>query len=113
MEGLKRSLERNQQGSVRDRLLEGVQAPAPKERWAGVHQGNEGTAGLPVDTDIENPYGEAVTYDMTHRYKPTDGCGEDYVPKLDTLDNGSAVIVFEHSQSGSVEGHPDWRSTAD
>ncbi|TKA69084.1 hypothetical protein B0A49_06624 [Cryomyces minteri] len=35
----------------------------------------ESTASLPVDTDIKNPYGESVT----------------------------AIIVFEHSQSGSVE----------
>ena len=43
--------------------------------------------------DIENPYGEAKNENNIHRY----------VPDLHSLDNGNTIIIFENSQSGSIE----------
>ncbi|ORY01338.1 hypothetical protein BCR34DRAFT_546370 [Clohesyomyces aquaticus] len=73
-------------------------------------QKSEGEPGLPVDPDIRNPYNEeeyqeyqrlrrqyGSSIDVTGRFN------ESYIPKLQTLDNGSTIILFEHSVSGSVE----------
>ncbi|OCK75711.1 hypothetical protein K432DRAFT_361619, partial [Lepidopterella palustris CBS 459.81] len=71
-------------------------------------QRSEGEPYLPSDPDIRNPYNEAE-YGEYQRLKrqygnSVDANGhEEYVPKLQTLDNGSTIIIFEHSQSGSVE----------
>ncbi|KAF2478000.1 uncharacterized protein BDR25DRAFT_338695 [Lindgomyces ingoldianus] len=73
-------------------------------------QRSEGPPGLPVDPDIRNPYNEEE-YQEYQRLKRQYGSSVDanghykdnYIPKLQTLDNGSTIILFEHSQSGSVE----------
>lgn len=69
---------------------------------------SEGPPGLPDDPDIRNPYNEEE-YQEYQRLKrqygsPTDANGHErgYIPKLQTLDNGSTIIIFENSQSGSV-----------
>ena len=43
--------------------------------------------------DISNPYREVKTENDTHTY----------VPDLPSLDNGNTIIIFENSQSGSIE----------
>ena len=43
--------------------------------------------------DIENPYREVRKENDTHKY----------VPDLQSLDNGSTIIIFENSQSASIE----------
>lgn len=43
--------------------------------------------------DIANPYREVKNENNTHTY----------VPDLDSLDNGNTIIIFENSQSGSIE----------
>lgn len=71
-------------------------------------QRSEGVPYLPTDPDIRNPYNEAE-YREYQRLKRQYGSSVDensheaYIPKLQTLDNGSTIIIFEHSQSGSVE----------
>ena len=42
---------------------------------------------------IDNPYREVKSENETHKY----------VPDLDSLDNGNTIIIFETSQSGSIE----------
>ncbi|KAF1979528.1 hypothetical protein BU23DRAFT_594774 [Bimuria novae-zelandiae CBS 107.79] len=53
-----------------------------------------------VDPEISNPYDEEE-----HQYHENlkKQYHTDYIPKLRTLDNGNTIIIFEHSQSGSVE----------
>jgi hypothetical protein len=53
---------------------------------------------LPTDPDIKNPYTTDVTGDGTLRR-----ARNEYVPRLDTLDNGNAILIFDNSQSGSIE----------
>lgn len=57
--------------------------------------------GADVDPEISNPYDEEEYqyHENLKRQYNTD----DYIPKLKTLDNGNTIILFEHSQSGSVE----------
>ena len=43
--------------------------------------------------DIENPYREVKNETDTHKY----------VPDLHSLDNGNTIIIFENSQSGSID----------
>ena len=43
--------------------------------------------------DIANPYQEVKNENNTHTY----------VPDLGSLDNGNTIIIFENSQSGSIE----------
>ena len=43
--------------------------------------------------DIANPYQEVKNENNTHAY----------VPDLESLDNGNTIIIFENSQSGSIE----------
>ncbi|KAI9707077.1 MAG: hypothetical protein M1836_000037 [Candelina mexicana] len=52
---------------------------------------------VPDDPDIENPY-----IDSKGRRKRGVN-GHEYVPKLETLDNGNTIIIFETSQSGSID----------
>ncbi|CAI6334585.1 unnamed protein product [Periconia digitata] len=74
---------------------------------------NDGESGIPVDPDIQNPYKDA-NYDryelMKKHYEATEAntknggyAQEKYIPKLESLDNGSTIILFESSQSRSVE----------
>lgn len=67
---------------------------------------SDGEPGMPVDPDIRNPYNneEYQEYQrLKKQYGSVDANGnERYIPKLKTLDNGSTIILFEHSQSGSV-----------
>ncbi|KAF2001423.1 hypothetical protein P154DRAFT_553688 [Amniculicola lignicola CBS 123094] len=68
---------------------------------------SDGEPGLPDDPDIRNPYSEEQRNEYQRfkkQYKSRDANGnEEYIPKLKTLDNGSTIILFENSQSGSVE----------
>ena len=50
------------------------------------------TADIPDYPDIENPYQERPETQDPH----------EYVPHLDTLDNGNTIIIFENSESGSI-----------
>ncbi|KAF2195270.1 hypothetical protein K469DRAFT_649019 [Zopfia rhizophila CBS 207.26] len=71
-------------------------------------QRSEDEPSLPVDPDIRNPYNEEE-YQEYQRLRRQYGASVDanghdqYIPKLKTLDNGSTIIIFEQSQSGSVE----------
>ena len=49
-------------------------------------------ADVPDYPDIENPYKERPETQDPH----------EYVPHLDTLDNGNTIIIFENSESGSI-----------
>jgi Mg2+ and Co2+ transporter CorA len=66
----------------------------------------DGEPGMPVDPNIRNPYNEEEYQEyqrLKRQYGSIDANGhEQYIPKLQTLDNGSTIIIFEHSQSGSV-----------
>ena len=46
------------------------------------------------DPDIENPYKED---------RKTEHNRHEYVPQLDTLDNGNAILIFDNSHTGSIE----------
>lgn len=48
---------------------------------------------IPNSPDIENPYGE--------QSKPSNA--HDAVSRLQSLDNGNAIIIFESSHTGSIE----------
>ncbi|KAF1983503.1 hypothetical protein K402DRAFT_396522 [Aulographum hederae CBS 113979] len=67
-------------------------------------QHNEGPTKVPDDSEVQNPYIDQQRTRSNRSpqlggYHPKNG--DDYVPILHTLDNGSAVIVFEDAQSGS------------
>jgi hypothetical protein len=53
---------------------------------------------IPTDPDIINPYG--TTENDT---KDAKGRAMSYFPRLDSLDNGNAIIIFENSHTGSIE----------
>lgn len=53
---------------------------------------------LPTDPDIKNPYTTDVAGDMALRRSKSE-----YVPRLNTLDNGNAILIFDNSHSGSIE----------
>ncbi|KAJ4303717.1 Guanine nucleotide exchange factor lte1 [Kalmusia sp. IMI 367209] len=57
--------------------------------------------GADIDPDISNPYDEEEH--QYHENLKKQYNTHDYIPKLKTLDNGNTIIIFEHSQSGSVE----------
>lgn len=66
------------------------------------------TPGSATDPDIPNPYNEEDFEDyqrLKKSYGDVDANEhkEKYIPKLNTLDNGSTIIVFESSQSGDVK----------
>ena len=48
---------------------------------------------IPTDLDIENPYIEDPRIERDPH---------EYIPRLETLDNGNAIIIFENSHSGSI-----------
>lgn len=48
---------------------------------------------IPNSPDIENPYVEQNKPFKAH----------DATPRLQNLDNGNAIIIFESSQTGSIE----------
>ena len=52
----------------------------------------EGPANVPAYPDIENPYKEGPEPQDPH----------EYVPHLETLDNGSTIIIFDDSESESI-----------
>ncbi|KAJ4346547.1 uncharacterized protein N0V89_010478 [Didymosphaeria variabile] len=54
-----------------------------------------------VDPDISNPYDDDEY--QYHENLKRQYHADDYIPKLKTLDNGNTIILFEHSQTGSVE----------
>ena len=56
-------------------------------------QHKEAFSQIPTDPDIGNPYIEDPKV-------PRDP--HEYVPRLETLDNGNAIIIFENSHSGSI-----------
>ncbi|KAI9815160.1 MAG: hypothetical protein M1832_005562 [Thelocarpon impressellum] len=57
------------------------------QRLAVYVQYREDSASPPSDPDIQSPYERA---------------GHGYMPRLDALDNGNAIIIFENSASGSI-----------
>lgn len=66
------------------------------------------TPGSATDPDIPNPYNEEEFEDYQRLKKSYGDVNanehrEKYIPKLNTLDNGSTIIVFESSQSGDVK----------
>jgi hypothetical protein len=69
---------------------------------------SDGEAGMPIDPDIRNPYKAEDPQEYERLQKQYDSGAEAhgqerrYIPKLETLDNGSTVILFERSQSGHV-----------
>lgn len=74
-------------------------------------QMSDGEPGLPTDPEIKNPYMSNEEYEEYQRLKKQyEGEGHHHangyerkIPKLQTLDNGSCIILFEHSHSGSLE----------
>ncbi|KAL5430904.1 hypothetical protein PMIN05_009883 [Paraphaeosphaeria minitans] len=54
-----------------------------------------------VHPDISNPYDEEEY--QYHENLKRQYNADDHVPKLKTLDNGNTIILFEHSQTGSVD----------
>ncbi|KAF2273939.1 uncharacterized protein EI97DRAFT_452001 [Westerdykella ornata] len=66
---------------------------------------SDGEPGLD-DLDIKNPYEEEETEHerLKREYGPSEEVRhhERHMPKLESLDNGSTIIIFEHAQSGSV-----------
>jgi hypothetical protein len=77
------------------------------QRMSVYIQMSDGEPGLPVDPEIRNPYDQVEVEEyqrLRRQYGSVDKHGhESYIPKLQTLDNGSTIILFEHSQSGSVQ----------
>ncbi|KAF3050963.1 hypothetical protein E8E11_010342 [Didymella keratinophila] len=66
------------------------------------------TPGSATDPDMPNPYNEEEFEDYQRLKKSYGDVNanehrEKYIPKLNTLDNGSTIIVFESSQSGDVK----------
>ena len=55
-------------------------------------QHKETVTDVPLTPDIENPYN-----------KPRREGKQSYVPDLNTLDNGNCIIIFENSESGSID----------
>ena len=58
-------------------------------------QHKEAPSEIPNDPDIENPYKEDPKNEHNNPHE--------YIPHLETLDNQNAIIIFENSQSGSIE----------
>ena len=66
------------------------------------------TPGSATDPDMPNPYNKEEFEDFQRLKKSYGDVNanenrEKYIPKLNTLDNGSTIIVFESSQSGDVK----------
>lgn len=47
----------------------------------------------PGEPDIDNPYNQNQKPQGPH----------EYVPRLESLDNGNTIIIFEDSHTGSIE----------
>ena len=69
------------------------------QRVACYIQHKEVSLEVPTDPDIQNPYFQF----------PNGGSGgkgekdpKEYIPNLSTLDNGSAILIFDNSHSGSI-----------
>ena len=58
---------------------------------------------LPEDPEIRNPYNVEEYRDLLRLKRQYGENGEPHIPKTANFDNGSTIIIFEHSQSGSVE----------
>lgn len=56
---------------------------------------------VPDGSDIKSPYHEGENGDATRREPKNDKKG--YIPRLHTLDNGNAIIIFDNSHSGSID----------
>ncbi|KAI9816552.1 MAG: hypothetical protein M1827_001684 [Pycnora praestabilis] len=72
-------------------------------------QHDEPFQAMPDDPDIKNPYNKRNTFPENEQP------WRKYFPNLETLDNGNAIIIFENSQSGSIEdtliaARKDWES---
>ncbi|PGG95145.1 hypothetical protein AJ79_10227 [Helicocarpus griseus UAMH5409] len=52
---------------------------------------------VPDDPDIRNPYEPPKTDSAKDRAK------NEYIPRLNTLDNGNAILIFDNSHSNSIE----------
>lgn len=61
-------------------------------------QHKEVAPAIPTDPDIINPYGKTE-----NGTKDAKGRAMSYFPRLDSLDNGNAIIMFENSHTGSIE----------
>ncbi|KAK2757958.1 hypothetical protein FQN54_004364 [Arachnomyces sp. PD_36] len=53
---------------------------------------------VPNDPDIQNPYHQGENGGSNGNGKDN----KDYFPKLNTLDNGSAILIFDNSHTGSI-----------
>jgi hypothetical protein len=69
---------------------------------------SNGMPGTATDPDMPNPYNEEEFEDYQRLKKSYGDVNanehrEKYIPKLNTLDNGSTIIIFESSQTGGVK----------
>ncbi len=63
------------------------------QRMSCYVQHKETFAEIPSSPEIKNPYSNRVTSRGTHQY----------VPNLESLDNENTIIIFEDSQTGSID----------
>ncbi|KAL9613249.1 MAG: hypothetical protein Q9167_002209 [Letrouitia subvulpina] len=63
------------------------------QRFSVYVQHKEEPSEVPGYPDIENPYDQGAKHRNPH----------EYFPRLDTLDNGNTIIIFENSCSGSID----------
>ncbi len=71
-------------------------------------QFSNGSAGSASDPDVPNPYNEEEFEDFKRLKKSYGNVNanehkEKYISKLNALDNGSTIIIFESSQTGDVK----------
>ncbi|EEP75680.1 predicted protein [Uncinocarpus reesii 1704] len=52
----------------------------------------------PTDPDITNPYLPDAQIDGVYGKTP-----KEYIPRLNTLDNGNAILIFDNSHSGTLD----------
>ncbi|PSN64316.1 hypothetical protein BS50DRAFT_575766 [Corynespora cassiicola Philippines] len=76
------------------------------QRFSVYVQLSDGEPGVHVDDDVRNPYNEEQYEEYQRLRRQYEGpqnrtTAEPYIPKLETLDNGSTIILFEYAQSGS------------
>ena len=62
------------------------------QRMSCYIQHRESFSEIPDSADIKNPYINGQTKQSPHQY----------VPNLETLDNGNTIIIFENSQTSSI-----------
>ena len=63
------------------------------QRMSCYIQHKETFSEIPNSPDIKNPYSNGQTTRSSHQY----------VPKVESLDNGNTIIIFENSQTGSID----------